>query len=71
MSNLEKMEKYLVRVAENICLYPGWKKKQNTINKKMWELCAIVFVIAYFLLTLNEFLSELYRTHFWSNEKYD
>ena len=30
-----------------------------------------LFVIAYFLLTLNEFLSEWYRTHFWSDEKYD
>ena len=30
-----------------------------------------LFVIVYFLLTLNEFFSEWYRTHFWSDEKYD
>ena len=68
MSNLEKMEKYLVRIAENIYILD---EKKITINKKYVRAMCDLFVIAYFLLTLNEFLSQWYRSHFWSDEKYD
>ena len=47
MSNLEKMEKYLVRIAENIYILD---EKKNTINKKYVRamcdcICNCIFFI--------------------------